>query len=293
MFGSIARRYDLANHVLSCGADFYWRSHAAQIIARWTPENIVDLATGTGDLAVAMRKKSPNAEIVAVDVLAEMLELAKKKGVQRTIMADAMRLPLADSSFDCVTVAFGLRNMENWSGALREMARVLTANGHLLILEFSLPQSSIFRAVYRFYLHQCLPFLGSFVTRQKNAYDYLGQSIEEFPSGAAMLGLIEANGFRNANAEPLSPASLRFIRLRKGRRVVDPRAPAGFHLPEPPWGAQPRRCAAIEAIEGDLPTLVDSRPVKRSPREPAMPSRLLLLAPEGSQAKSRGAVGAH
>jgi len=175
MFGSIARRYDLANHVLSCGADFYWRSHAAQIIARWTPENIVDLATGTGDLAVAIRKKSPNAEIVAVDVLAEMLELAKKKGVQRTIMADAMRLPLADSSFDCVTVAFGLRNMENWSGALREMARVLTANGHLLILEFSLPQSSIFRAVYRFYLHQCLPFLGSFITRQKNAYDYLGQ----------------------------------------------------------------------------------------------------------------------
>ncbi|PYL72764.1 MAG: bifunctional demethylmenaquinone methyltransferase/2-methoxy-6-polyprenyl-1,4-benzoquinol methylase UbiE [Verrucomicrobia bacterium] len=204
MFGSIARRYDLANHVLSCGADFYWRSHAAQIIARWTPENIVDLATGTGDLAVAIRKKSPNAEIVAVDVLAEMLELAKKKGVQRTIMADAMRLPLADSSFDCVTVAFGLRNMENWSGALREMARVLTANGHLLILEFSLPQSSIFRAVYRFYLHQCLPFLGSFITRQKNAYDYLGQSIEEFPSGAAMLRLIEANGFRNANAEPLS-----------------------------------------------------------------------------------------
>ena len=153
---------------------------------------------------LAIRKKLPNAEIVAVDVLAEMLELAKKKGVHRTIMADAMRLPLADSSFDCVTVAFGLRNMENWGGALREMSRVLTANGHLLILEFSLPQSSIFRAVYRFYLHRCLPFLGSFVTRQKNAYDYLGQSIEEFPSGAAMLRLIEANGFRNANAEPLS-----------------------------------------------------------------------------------------
>jgi demethylmenaquinone methyltransferase/2-methoxy-6-polyprenyl-1,4-benzoquinol methylase len=108
MFGSIARRYDLANHVLSCGADFYWRSHAAQIVASWTPKNIVDLATGTGDLVLAIRKKLPNAEIVAVDVLAEMLELAKKKGVQRTIMADAMRLPLADSSFDCVTVAFGL-----------------------------------------------------------------------------------------------------------------------------------------------------------------------------------------
>ncbi len=153
---------------------------------------------------LAIRKKLANAEIVAVDVLAEMLELAKKKGVRRTIMADAMKLPIADSSFDCVTVAFGLRNMEDWGGALREMARVLTANGHLLILEFSLPQSSIFRAVYRFYLHRCLPFLGSFVTRQKNAYDYLGQSIEEFPTGETMLRLIEASGFRNANAEPLS-----------------------------------------------------------------------------------------
>jgi demethylmenaquinone methyltransferase / 2-methoxy-6-polyprenyl-1,4-benzoquinol methylase len=204
MFGSIARRYDLANHVLSCGADFYWRSHAAQIIASWMPKNIVDLATGTGDLVLAIRKKLPNAEIVAVDVLAEMLELAKKKGVSRTLLADATRLPFADSSFDCVTVAFGLRNMEDWGAALREMARVLTGNSHLLILEFSLPHSSILRAVYRFYLHRCLPFLGSFVTRQKNAYDYLGQSIEEFPTGATMLRLIEASGFRNASAEPLS-----------------------------------------------------------------------------------------
>src|SRR5438046_10071867 len=95
MFGSIARRYDLANHMLSCGADFYWRSHAAQIIARWTPQNIVDLATGTGDLAVAIRKKSPNAEIVAVDVVAERLGLAKRKGLQRTILADATRPALA------------------------------------------------------------------------------------------------------------------------------------------------------------------------------------------------------
>jgi len=204
MFASIARRYDLANHTLSCGADFYWRSRAAQIIASWKPKNIVDLATGTGDLVLAIQKKLPNAEIVAVDFLAEMLELAKRKGVRQTIMADAMRLPFADSSFDCVTVAFGLRNMEDWGGALREMARVLRAASHLLILEFSLPRLSIFRAVYRFYLHRCLPFLGSFVTRQKNAYDYLGESIEEFPSGAAMLRLIEANGFRNGNVEPLS-----------------------------------------------------------------------------------------
>jgi demethylmenaquinone methyltransferase/2-methoxy-6-polyprenyl-1,4-benzoquinol methylase len=190
--------------MLSCGADFYWRSRAAQIVASWKPKNIVDLATGTGDLVLAIQKKLPNAEIVAVDFLAEMLELAKRKGVRQTVIADAMRLPFADSTFDCVTVAFGLRNMEDWGGALRQMARVLTANGHLLILEFSLPRLSIFRAVYRFYLHRCLPFLGSFLTRQKNAYDYLGESIEEFPSGATMLRLIEANGFRNAYVEPLS-----------------------------------------------------------------------------------------
>src|SRR6266704_4192836 len=195
MFGSIARRYDLANHVLSCGADFYWRSHAAQIIASWTPKSIVDLATGTGDLVLAIRKKLPNAEIVAVDVLAEMLELAKKKGVERTIMADVMRLPFADSSFDCATVAFGLRNLEDWGAALREMSRVLNANGHLLVLEFSLPRLSILRALYRFYLHRCLPLLGSFLTQQKRAYHYLGGSIEEFPSDGAMVRLIEASGF--------------------------------------------------------------------------------------------------
>jgi demethylmenaquinone methyltransferase/2-methoxy-6-polyprenyl-1,4-benzoquinol methylase len=204
MFGSIARRYDLANHTLSCGVDFYWRHRAAQIVAGWKAKQIVDLAAGTGDLSLALQKKLPDAEITAVDFLPEMLELAKGKGVRHTVVADAMGLPFADASFDCVTVAFGLRNMEDWGGALREMRRVLKTNGHLLVLEFSLPQLPILRALYRFYLHRCLPFLGSFLTRQKNAYDYLGDSIEEFPSGETMLQLIETSGFRNANAEPLT-----------------------------------------------------------------------------------------
>jgi demethylmenaquinone methyltransferase/2-methoxy-6-polyprenyl-1,4-benzoquinol methylase len=103
-----------------------------------------------------------------------------------------------------VTVAFGLRNMEEWGGALREMARVLRTTGHLLVLEFSLPRLSILRGFYRFYLHRCLPLLGSFLTRQQKAYDYLGESIEEFPSGQTMLQLMQANGFSNAIAEPLS-----------------------------------------------------------------------------------------
>jgi demethylmenaquinone methyltransferase/2-methoxy-6-polyprenyl-1,4-benzoquinol methylase len=204
MFGSIATRYDLANHLLSCGIDFYWRRRAAETVAGWRPNKIVDLASGTGDLALALQKKLPDAEVMGVDFLPEMLELAKRKGVRKTVVADAMKLPFADASFDCVTVAFGLRNMEDWGEALGEMSRVLKANGLLLVLEFSLPTISILRAIYRFYLHRCLPLLGSFLTRTRSAYDYLGESIEDFPSGNAMCRMIAASGFHNANDQPLS-----------------------------------------------------------------------------------------
>jgi demethylmenaquinone methyltransferase / 2-methoxy-6-polyprenyl-1,4-benzoquinol methylase len=204
MFGSIARRYDLANHALSCGIDFYWRKRAANTVATWRPCKIVDLATGTGDLALALQKKVPDAEVTAVDFIPEMLELAQRKGVRRTILADAMKLPFPDASFDCVTIAFGLRNMENWRNALGEMSRVLRRDGHLLVLEFSLPTISIVRTIYRFYLHRCLPLLGSLLTGRKSAYDYLGDSIEVFPTGRAMLNLIEENGFRHAMLQPLS-----------------------------------------------------------------------------------------
>ena len=204
MFGAIARRYDLANHTLSCGTDFYWRKRAANIVASWRSGKIVDLATGTGDLALALQKKLPDAEVTGVDFVPEMLDLAQRKGVRQTILADAMQLPFSDGSFDCVTIAFGLRNMENWGGALAEMSRVLGRDGHLLVLEFSLPTRSIVRAIYRLYLHRCLPLLGSLLTRKKSAYDYLGDSIEEFPSGHAMIDLIEASGFRHATLQPLS-----------------------------------------------------------------------------------------
>ena len=206
IFGSIAKRYDLANHVLSCGCDFYWRKRAADIVASWSPHSIVDLATGTGDLALALQRKIPGAEIVGADFSEEMLAIAKRKGVQKIVAADAMKLPFADNSFDCVTIAFGLRNLPVWGLALDEMRRVLKAGGHLLILEFSLPQRSILRAAYRFYLHRFLPMVGSFLTKQKTAYTYLGDSIEQFPSGDAMLKLMESVGFRNAAAEALSAA---------------------------------------------------------------------------------------
>ena len=203
MFGSIARRYDLANHLLSCGCDFIWRKRAAAIVSGWNPNAIVDLATGTGDLALALAKALPKSEIIGADFSEEMLAVAKAKGVRRVVTADALALPFADRSFDCLTIAFGLRNIKDWSAALREMARVLTANGNVLVMEFSLPSMSILRTVYRFYLHRLMPIFGSFLTRKKTAYDYLGDSIEQFPGGEELVRLIEANGYRDAVAEPL------------------------------------------------------------------------------------------
>lgn len=204
MFGAIAARYDLANHLLSCGRDFYWRRRAAEIVGLWKPARIVDLATGTGDLALTMQRKLPNAQIIGTDFTSEMLSIAQRKGLRKTVVADALALPFPDESFDCLTIAFGLRNIEDWTAALREMWRVLRSGGHLLVLEFSLPRIPPLRATYRFYLHRCLPAIGSFLTRKKSAYDYLGESIETFPSGDAMLDLMAATGFGETWAEPLT-----------------------------------------------------------------------------------------
>ena len=203
MFGRIARRYDLANHLLSGGADFLWRRRAAKIVAAWHPRDLLDLATGSGDLALSLQRRLPEATITAADFSPEMLEVARRKGVAKTVLADALQLPFESESFDCVTVAFGLRNMADWDRALTEMARVLRAGGHLLVLDFSIPTGAL-QPLYRFYLHRCLPLLASLVTGQKAAYDYLGGSIEKFPSGGEMLELIERNSFGMASAEPLT-----------------------------------------------------------------------------------------
>ena len=203
MFGRIARRYDLANHLLSAGADIWWRRRAAKMVERWRPKHILDLASGSGDLALAIQHRLPEATIIAADFSPEMLDVAKNKGVRETVLADALHLPFAGESFDCVTVAFGLRNMADWSLALSEMSRVLRSSGHVLVLDFSLP-TGLLRPAYRFYLHRCLPGLASLVTGQREAYDYLGGSIEEFPSGNEMIRLIEKNGFASASAHSLT-----------------------------------------------------------------------------------------
>jgi demethylmenaquinone methyltransferase/2-methoxy-6-polyprenyl-1,4-benzoquinol methylase len=203
MFGRIARRYDLANHLLSGGADFLWRRRATKMVQEWGPRRVLDLATGSGDLALAFQRRLPEATIIAADFSPEMLSVAQQKGVRETVLADALHLPFPDDSFDCVSVAFGLRNMADWNLALREMNRVLRPGGHLLVLDFSLP-TGLLRSGYRFYLHRCLPILASLVTGQKEAYDYLGGSIEKFPSGGAMIKMIAENGFAAVSADPLT-----------------------------------------------------------------------------------------
>jgi demethylmenaquinone methyltransferase/2-methoxy-6-polyprenyl-1,4-benzoquinol methylase len=203
MFGRVARRYDLANHLLSGGLDCWWRRQASEIVRQWQPRRVLDLATGSGDLALTIARKLQQAEITGADFSPEMLALAQKKGLTNTVVADALRLPFTDQSFDVVTVAFGLRNMADWGAALAEMARVLAPGGHLLVLDFSLP-SGLLRSPYRAYLHHGLPWLARMITGHKAAYDYLGDSIEKFPGGREMCALIEANGFHGTTAAPLS-----------------------------------------------------------------------------------------
>ena len=214
MFGRVARRYDLANHLLSGGLDFWWRRRAAEIVRQWQPRRVLDLATGSGDLALTIARKLPEAKITGADFSPEMLAAARAKGLTNTVVADALHLPFGDASFDAVTVAFGLRNMADWGAALAEMARVLVPGGHLLVLDFSLPRGPL-RPLYRFYLHRCLPFVAGLVTRQKEAYDYLGASIEKFPSGEEMCELIRRGGFAEATAQPLSGGVVTIYRARQ------------------------------------------------------------------------------
>lgn len=202
-FARIADRYVLTNHVLSCGMDIWWRKIVTARIKAWQPARLLDVASGTGDLALEIQSQCPQCEVTASDFCAEMLAHAASRGIAKTIVADALKLPFGDREFDVVTVAFGLRNMADYPAALREMHRVLKPGGRLVILDFSLP-NGIMRAPYRWYLHHILPHLAGWLTGQKDAYEYLGGSIEAFPSGKAMTGLLESCGFGKTGHTPLS-----------------------------------------------------------------------------------------
>ena len=203
LFSTIAGRYDLANHLLSGGLDFFWRRRAARIVRTWKPARILDLATGSGDVALTLKRHCPGATIIGADFCHPMLLQARAKGVENLVTADGMQLPFGEGEFEVVTIAFGLRNMASWPDALREMARVLKPGGHVLILDFSIPRPPL-RGLYRFYLHRILPRIAAVLTREKSAYDYLADSIEKFPHGQEMTQLMEANGFSEAVCEPLS-----------------------------------------------------------------------------------------
>lgn len=203
-FAGIASRYVLANHVLSLGIDCLWRRTTARRIARLKPARILDLATGSGDLAQAVQAACPDARVLGADFSVPMMRQAQHRGLQPLIAADGMNLPFNDATFDVLTVAFGLRNMASWPTALQEMSRVLRPGGKLFVLDFSIPRFPGLRQLYLFYLKRVMPLIAGWITGQREAYVYLCGSIERFPSGAEMTTLIRANGFKAASATPLT-----------------------------------------------------------------------------------------
>lgn len=183
--------------------DFLWRSRVARLVASRNPNCVLDLATGSGDLARAIRRELPDTPVVGADFCLPMLAEADRKGVPLLVQADALALPFANAVFDVVTVAFGLRNMAAWDVALREMARVLRPGGALFVLDFSLPEQPMLRSFYRLYLHHVLPKVAGWTTGRPEAYEYLGESIEAFPRGGRMTSLIDSCGFQTERPQPL------------------------------------------------------------------------------------------
>jgi demethylmenaquinone methyltransferase/2-methoxy-6-polyprenyl-1,4-benzoquinol methylase len=201
-FAKIADRYVVTNHVLSLGTDILWRKKVGRLVKKWGPDRVLDVASGTGDLALEIQRICPKSEVVATDFCEEMLAHAGRRGVKETRVADALALPYEEGSFDVVTVAFGLRNMADWEAGLREMARVCRG-GRLLVLDFSLP-NGVLAKPYSFYLNRVLPKVAGLLTGQGQAYEYLAGSIEKFPSGETMKELFERCGLQDVTCQPLS-----------------------------------------------------------------------------------------
>jgi demethylmenaquinone methyltransferase/2-methoxy-6-polyprenyl-1,4-benzoquinol methylase len=210
MFNRIAPRYDLLNHLLSANVDKHWRKVCIKLLRPHHPERILDVASGTGDLAIAAASLHPT-EIIATDLSEGMLKVAEQKilalGLENLIhtsLADGENMPFADSSFDAVTIGFGIRNFGDMQKGITEFYRVLRAGGILLILEFSLPSNRLLRAIYLVYFRNILPLAGRIISRDKRAYSYLNRSVEAFPAKETMLKLLESAGFKNCSVKPLS-----------------------------------------------------------------------------------------
>ncbi|MCA9029594.1 MAG: bifunctional demethylmenaquinone methyltransferase/2-methoxy-6-polyprenyl-1,4-benzoquinol methylase UbiE [Planctomycetaceae bacterium] len=218
MFGQIAKRYDLLNHLLSGGIDIYWRNYTVRQTSPKGEDPILDVCTGTGDLAfaywAAMKGK---VAVTGTDFTPQMLEIARKKFDSRAatygeeakpvtfVEADTLQLPFDEDTFQIVSVAFGLRNVADTRGGLVEMMRVAKPGGRVVILEFSKPQSSIFGALYRWYFNSVLPRVGQFMSRNSHdAYRYLPSSVMEFPCGKVMADLMAECGLVDVTFTPLT-----------------------------------------------------------------------------------------
>lgn len=211
MFNRIAPHYDLLNHTLSFNVDRLWRRRTVRIVSEGAPERIVDIATGTGDLAIAMARALPEARITGVDLSPEMLAVARYKVAERGLAerirleeGNAEQLALPSAEADAVTVAFGVRNFDNPARGLSELHRLLRPGGRIVVLEFSQPRNRLFGALYRWYSFRLLPFVGGLISREKRAYEYLPASVSAFPSGEAFLALLRQAGFTACEARSLS-----------------------------------------------------------------------------------------
>lgn len=211
MFDHIAPAYDFMNRAMTLGIDRWWRRVAVKRVKRHNPKYILDVATGTGDLAIRMARRVDPIAITAVDLSDNMLERGRRKAAEADLAdvikfynADCLRLPLPDESFDCVTVAFGVRNFENLLGGYSEILRVLKPGGMVCVLELSTPRGRIVRPLYDFYSQRVIPTLGRLVSSDTRAYSYLPESIAAVPQGEEMLRLMESAGFTDTQYRPLT-----------------------------------------------------------------------------------------
>ena len=211
MFDNIAPKYDLLNHTLSMSIDRVWRRRVVGEVRRAEPGRILDVATGTGDLAIAMARRIRDVQVLGVDLSEQMLAVARRKiearGLDGRIVldrGDAERLAVADASVDVATVAFGVRNFGDLGAGLRELARTIKPGGKVVILEFSRPRNRVFRALYEFYSYKILPRIGGLVSRDKRAYEYLPASVGEFPAPEEFMAMMARAGFRNCRARSQS-----------------------------------------------------------------------------------------
>jgi demethylmenaquinone methyltransferase/2-methoxy-6-polyprenyl-1,4-benzoquinol methylase len=208
MFDTISGNYDGLNRVISFGIDVKWRKKVLQLVSNKNPKNVLDIATGTGDLAILMSKTSAD-KIIGLDISAGMLEVGKNKIIAKKlsdkidmILADSENMPFDDNTFDAITVAFGVRNFENLEKGLTEILRVLKPNGIFVILETSVPEKTPYKQGYTFYSKNILPLIGKLFSKDNSAYQYLSESASVFPYGEALNNILRKIGFIEVKAMP-------------------------------------------------------------------------------------------